>query len=171
MSWGKTARRADAVAAIIVAAAIVQHTGMRNQCRVSDMWRWHGRDCARVWMTGVVALDHSIDDADGPMGVSGHLGIVRHQNDGDSLGVELLEHPQDFDARVRIEIAGGFVGQHQRGTVDQSAADGHPLLLSPGHLRRHVIDSVGQSNAVQQSSAPNGVLPGPNAAVGNSPTA
>ena len=54
------------------------------------------------------------------MGVSGHLGIVRHQDDGDSLGVELLEHPQDFDARVRIEVAGGFVGQHQRGTVDQA---------------------------------------------------
>ena len=54
------------------------------------------------------------------MGVSGHLGIVRHQDDGDSLGVELLEHPQDFDAGVRIEVARRLVGQHQRGAVDQA---------------------------------------------------
>jgi hypothetical protein len=64
-------------------------------------------------MTGVVTLDHSIDDADGPMGVSGHLGIVRHQKDGDSLGVKVLEHPQDFNARVRIKVSGRFVGQQQ----------------------------------------------------------
>ena len=53
------------------------------------------------------------------MGKGGHAGIVRHQHDGDSLGVELLEHPQDLDAGVGIEVAGGLVGQDQRGTIDQ----------------------------------------------------
>jgi hypothetical protein len=40
-----------------------------------------------------IALDHSIHDTDGPMGVGGHVGIVCDQDDGDALGVEPLEHP------------------------------------------------------------------------------
>ena len=97
-----------------------------------------------------IALDHSVHDANGPMGVGGHVGIVRHQDDGDSLGVELLEHPQDFDARVRIEVARRLVGQQQARAIDQRAADRHPLLLPARHLRRLVMDSVGQPDAVQQ---------------------
>ena len=83
------------------------------------------------------------------MGVGGHLGIVRHQDDGDSLRVELLEHPQDFDARVRIEIAGGLVGQNEHGPIHQRAADRHPLLLPARHLRRLVMGAIGQPDAIQ----------------------
>ena len=73
------------------------------------------------------------------MGVGRHLRIVRHQDHRDPLGVELLEHPQDFDAGVRIEVAGRLVGQEQGGVVDQGPGDGHPLLLAARHLRRFVV--------------------------------
>ena len=52
------------------------------------------------------------------MGVGGHVRIVRDQDDGDALGVEPLEHPQDFNARVRIEVARRLVGQEEHGPID-----------------------------------------------------
>ena len=97
----------------------------------------------------VARLDPAVHNVDRAMCVGGHLGIVRHQHDGDPFGVELLEHPQDFHAGVRIEVAGRLVGQDQRRVVDQRTADRHPLLLSAGHLRRLVIGPIGQAHAIQ----------------------
>ena len=99
----------------------------------------------------LVALDHAIHHANGPMRVSGHLGIMGHQDHGDALGVELLEHPQDFDTGVRIEVSRRLVRQQQHGPVDQGAADGHALLLSARHLRRYVMDAVSKTHTHQQS--------------------
>ncbi len=75
----------------------------------------------------LVAVDLAVHDADDPMGIGGHLGIVRHQHDGDPFGVELLEHPQDFHAGVRVEVAGRLVGQDQRGTVHQRSGRSPPV--------------------------------------------
>ena len=87
---------------------------------------------------------------DRAVGEGGHLGIVRDENHGDPLGVELLEHPQDFHAGVRIEVARRLVGQQQGRAVDQRPRDGHALLLAAGHLRRLVVGAIGQADAVQQ---------------------
>ena len=78
----------------------------------------HSLPLSRRERGDTIALDHSIHDTDGPMGVGGHVGIVRDQDDGDALGVEPLEHPQDFNARVRIEVARRLVGQEERGPID-----------------------------------------------------
>ena len=129
----------------------------------------HRRAASGSWR--LVALDQAVDDADRAMGVGGHLGIVRHQDDGDPLGVELLEHPQDFHAGVRIEVAGRLVGQQQRGAIDQRPGDGHPLLLAAGHLRRLVVGAVGQPDAVQQRLRPAPGLGAGQAAAASSPAA
>ena len=93
-------------------------------------WRRHGVS---------VVVDLPVGDVDRARGKRRHVGIVRHQDDGDPFGVELLEHPQDLDAGVRIEVAGRLVGQDQRGPVHQRPGDGHALLLSARHLRRLVM--------------------------------
>ena len=59
---------------------------------------------------------------------------MRHQDDGDTLGVQALEHPKNFVSDARIKVAGGLVGEQQGGTVDQGAGDGDALLLAAGHL-------------------------------------
>ena len=133
---------------------------MRSRLPETGMGFWRNTDFTGIRWIHLVALDRSVHDADGPMGVGGHLGIVRHQNDGDPLGVELLKHSQDFDARMRIQIACRLVGQNERGAIDQCPADRHSLLLSARHLRRLVIGSVGQSNAAEQSPRQTAGLPG-----------
>ena len=119
----------------------------------------------------LVALDHSIHDVNGPMGVIGHFGIMRDQDDGDSCRVELLEHAQDFDARVRIEIAGRLIGENERRAIDQGPGDRDTLLLSARHLRRLVIGSTSQPNAVQAGYRPAARLRAAEQRRGNSPAA
>ena len=57
-------------------------------------------------------FDQAIMDANHALGMAGDFGIVRHQDDHDAfLGVELLEHVQDFLARARIKVARRLVGE------------------------------------------------------------
>ena len=71
-------------------------------------------------------------DAHHPPGGGGYARIVGDEDHRMPLGVEGFENTQNFFARPGIQIAGGLVGQQDRGTVDQSPADGHALLLSAG---------------------------------------
>ena len=140
-------RRCRAVAATITVAALVRDARRRSRLPETSVGFWRNTDLTGIGWGYFIALDSSVHDANRPMGISGYVGIVRHQYDGDPFGVELLEHPQDFDARVRIEVAGRLVGQKQCGAIDQCPADRHPLLLSSRHLRRLMIGTVGQSDA------------------------
>ncbi len=88
------------------------------------------------------------------MGIAGNLRIVRHQNYGDSRRVELLEHPQDFHAGVRIEITCRLVRQQQRRLIDKRTSNGHPLLLTTRHLRWFVVEPRRQAHAFQQFDSP-----------------
>ena len=108
---------------------------------------------------GLVVLDQTVGDADGSMGVGCHVRVVCHQDDSDALGIELLKHPQDFHARVRIEVAGRLVGQQQGGVVDQCPGDRHALLLSAGHLRRLVVGPFGQPDQLQEGLGPAAAIP------------
>ena len=85
------------------------------------------------------------------MGVGRHLRIVCNQHHRDAFGIELLEHPKDFHARTRIEVAGRLVGQEQGRMIDQGPGDGHALLLAARHLRRLVIAPFGKPNQFQQT--------------------
>ncbi len=94
--------------------------------------------------------DQPVDDADRSVRIRGHRGVVGDQEHGDARCVELLEHLQNFDARVRIQIARRLVGQEQRRLVHQRPCDRYALLLPAGHLRRHVLDPIAESHAVQE---------------------
>ena len=92
------------------------------------------------------------------MGVGGHFWIMRHKDDGYSGLVELLEHVQDFNTGVRIEVARRLIGENERRAINQGPGDRDPLLLTARHLRRVVIGSTGHSHALQQGvSQPRGL--------------
>jgi hypothetical protein len=75
---------------------------------------------------------------------------VRHHHHRDALPVEILEERHDFHAGVRIERAGGLVGQYQDRIVDEGARDGHPLLLTAGELRGVMVLPLGEADRGQR---------------------
>src|SRR5436190_15351280 len=59
---------------------------------------------------------------------------VRHLDDRGPANVELLEELHDFTGLIRVEVAGGFVGENQPGAGDDGTSDAHELLLTAGQL-------------------------------------
>ena len=60
---------------------------------------------------------------------------MRHLHDRDAVfTVELLEELHDLAALIRVQIAGGLVGQDERGLGDQRARHADKLLLAAGEL-------------------------------------
>ena len=104
----------------------------------------------RLCPRGRLVGDQPVGNVDRAIGVGGHFGVVRYDDDRDALGVQPLEHPQDLVARLRIEVAGRLVGQQERGTIDEGPCNRHPLLLAAGHLRRLVVQPGGQPHLLEQ---------------------
>ena len=48
----------------------------------------------------------------------------------DAFGVELVQEGQDATGPWRVEVAGGFVGEHDGRLTDQGPGNGHPLALA-----------------------------------------
>src|SRR6187455_3827872 len=80
----------------------------------------------------LVVHDASVLQSDQPLGVGGNVVFMGHEYDRDTLlTVEHLKNGHDFATGLGVEITGGFVGQYERGIIDQGAANSHALLLPP----------------------------------------
>ena len=60
--------------------------------------------------------------------------------------VQLAEHLHDLLAGRAVEVAGGLVGQEDRGLVDQRAGDGDALALAARQLVGPVVHAVAQAD-------------------------
>jgi hypothetical protein len=76
--------------------------------------------------------------------------LVGNQDDGQPFVIQVLENLHDLDRGTTVEIAGGLVGQQHRRTAHKGSCDGHPLLLSSGHLRRVVVCAAGKAHHGQR---------------------
>jgi hypothetical protein len=68
-----------------------------------------------------------LDDA--PCG-GRHLGVVGDDDERRPLGVQFLEKNDQFGPGGRVEVAGGLVGQDDRGFAYEGAGDRNPLALA-----------------------------------------
>ncbi len=64
----------------------------------------------RIYNT-LVPVDPSIEDVDNALGRARNIRLVRHQDDRISTFMETGEQLHQFSAGLRVEVAGGFVGQ------------------------------------------------------------
>ena len=62
--------------------------------------------------------------------------VVRGDDDGGAEAVHLLEELHQTLGLGVVEVAGGFVGEEQAGTVDDGSGDGDALLLAAGQFGR-----------------------------------
>ena len=69
--------------------------------------------------------------------------------DRSSLGVQLAEQVHHGTAGAGIEVAGRFVGQHDRRSVDDRTGDGDALPFATRHLARRVRQSLTEADATQ----------------------
>ena len=77
-----------------------------------------------------ILFDPAVANRDHAMGVGGDVGFVRDEDDGVAGAVQAIEERHDFDAGLRIEVAGRLVGEQDRRVVDQRARDGDALALT-----------------------------------------
>jgi hypothetical protein len=66
--------------------------------------------------------------------VSGVGFRVRYLDDGRTLLIEFAEEFHDLLGLGRVQVARRFVGQQQRGFMNDSARDPNQLLLTAGEL-------------------------------------
>ncbi len=102
---------------------------------------------------GIVAFDLAIPHVNDALGVGRHVAVVRDDDDREPRRVQLLEHPQDFFARPRVEVSGWLVGQQKLRPVHERACNGDALLLTAGHLARLVMHPLRQPHAFQEGRA------------------
>ena len=67
---------------------------------------------------------------------------MRHEGDGFSLAVQLLENHHDFVTGAGIQVSGGFVCENDHWVVHQGAGDCDSLLLAARKLVRQVVHAT-----------------------------
>ncbi len=86
------------------------------------------------------------------VGISGHFFIVGDDDESDALFlVQLLQQGHHLRAGRAVQIAGWFIGQDERGVVNEGAGDSHPLLFATRKFGGDVLQPMAQPYRFQQS--------------------
>src|ERR1700741_1300851 len=84
-----------------------------------------------------------VDEVDG-------LRVVRRQQyPGPAFSRKLAHQPEDVGAALRVEAAGGFVGEEQRRLVRDGTGDRDALALTHGEPAGGVVHATAQTEAVE----------------------
>src|SRR5688500_3126200 len=76
--------------------------------------------------------------------------IVRDHNYGASFLTKFAQKLEDLLSSLGIQVSGRLVGKNHLRIVGQGAGQGDPLLLTDAKLRRLVVKSIRQTDALQQ---------------------
>src|SRR5262249_3887118 len=94
-----------------------------------------------------IAVNQAVLDGDLSRRMGGDLSVVCDHDDGlAALPIETLEFSQDLRARFGVKVAGRLIGQDDLRLIDESAGDGHALLLSAGQLAGQMPGPVRQAD-------------------------
>src|SRR5688572_1843502 len=111
----------------------------------------------RFSVLGAVALiapvlhDFAVLEANDSLAVRRDVGLVRDDDDGLPVAMQLVEQTQDLDARLRVEVARRLVGEQDRRVRDERARDRHALPLAARKLVRQVIRAILEPHALEHA--------------------
>ena len=127
----------------------------------------------RVYATPAAAsrstavLDHpAVEEVDGAVGVAREARVVGDHADGRARAVQLAQQLHHRVAVLRVEVAGGLVGEQDRGLAHEGAGHRHALLLTARELARQVLRAMGHAHPLEGLVHPLLALGGLHAAVG-----
>ena len=96
-------------------------------------------------------MDATVDEVDTTVGFDGDFFAVGDENDGGFFfSGELGDEIDDHGAGGGVEIAGGFVGEKDRGLVDEGTGEGGSLELSTGELVGAMVGAVGELDGFKE---------------------
>ena len=96
-------------------------------------------------------MDATVDEVDTTVGFDGDFFAVGDENDGGFFfSGELGDEIDDHGAGGGVEIAGGFVGEKDRGLVDEGTGEGSSLELSTGELVGAMVGAVGELDGFKE---------------------
>jgi hypothetical protein len=78
----------------------------------------------------MVTDNFAIEKLDLALGVRRHILLMRHQHNGDALGIQFTEQAHDFLAGMAIEITRRLISKDQPWPVDQRPGNRDALLLT-----------------------------------------
>src|ERR1044071_5571264 len=111
-------------------------------------------------------LDHApVEQVNRACRVRGVARVVRHPADGGPRHVQLLEQVHDRLAVLRIEVAGGLVGEEDRRLAAHGARHGDTLLLTAGQLAGQVLRAMRHADALERGGDALLALGRPHAAI------
>ena len=121
---------------------------------IRDAWRLI---CARRCIASTLLTSETmlpVLDLDHAVRFRRDVGVVRDEDDGVALAVQLVQQPHHLGAALAVERAGRLVGEDHAPAVHERARDGDALLLPAGKLRRPVVRPVGEAQRGEQIGRP-----------------
>src|ERR1700722_2700370 len=97
----------------------------------------------------------AVGEEDHPVCVGGAAWVVRHHDNRlAELAHRSAQEVEHLCRRIRVQVAGGLVGEDEVGSIDQCPGTGDPLLLATGHLARSVRQPITDVELLDQVVEP-----------------
>ena len=90
----------------------------------------------------------AVGDGEVALGGCGDGGVVGDDDDGEARVVELVEQVEDLAGRGGVEVAGGFVAEHEGWVPYEGAGDRDALLLAAGQGGAAGVAAVAEADLV-----------------------
>src|SRR5579859_4489700 len=112
--------------------------------------RWKEPNCLLLLYNGFVGSNLAVTNEDDPVRVLGNVVLMRNENYGVALTMEVFKQGHNLLTCFRIEVPRGLVGQDNRRGVNKGSGDGHALSLAARKLVRLVSHSFNQIHTLQR---------------------
>src|SRR5262245_36542380 len=99
-------------------------TGPGNATACPESWGPRPRPGCRPALGPRLLIEAAVTDAEGPPRPPRHLLGVGDDDERDAPGVHAIEEVEDVRPGRRVQVPGGFVGEHDVGLLGQGAGDG-----------------------------------------------
>src|SRR5690606_11919384 len=142
-TWASTARTSPVSSTAPASAGVA---------RAASSSATAARTRATVRSARGIMFDPAIVQADAAWRARRDVVVMGHHHHGLAAGVDLPDQFQHVGGALRVEVAGGFVGEQDRRLQQQRTRDRGALHLPARQLRGSMVAALRQADAFQQGA-------------------